>query len=680
MANFDFEKEVIRLCGEDALDRYRPLLPEEIETLRHNNCTAQDWDTVKVCDGTDLRYIRSTRFSGSVYIGRFDKVFTMPGGIHKHSGIFYSTLHNVVISDNCCIENVKNYMANYIIGEDTFVENVDIILVDRESAFGNGVEVSVLNETGGREVTIHTGLTAHEAYIEAMYRHHPRVVKNLQKMAADYAAANTSPVGRIGRNVSVVDAGYIKNVNIGDCCKIEGAGRLKNGTIVSNAQAPVHIGYGVVLDDFIIQSGCSIEDGTMLSRCYVGQHCHMGHTYSASDSLFFSNCQGENGEACALFAGPFTVTHHKSTLLIAGMFSFMNAGSGSNQSNHMYKLGPIHQGSLERGAKTSSDSYILWPARIGAFSLVMGRHVGNVDTSDMPFSYLIEEHGMTFLVPAINLKSVGTIRDAQKWPRRDGRRDPHLLDQINYNLLSPYTMQKALRGIDLLKQLRRVSGRTSDTYTFYSAKIKRKALERGIDLYNVAVTKFLGNSLIHRLQSFTGSTIDELRQHLRPYCSAGLGEWVDLQGLIAPKHKVDDLIAEIESGEVSDIETLNSRFRELHAAYYDMEWTWAYNEILKYFALEPDTITVADLVAIIDRWREAVVGLDQMVYDDAKKEFSLSSKTGFGADGSRFDVEKDFEQVRGAFESNSFVMAVTDHIRKKSQLGEDAKARLATVK
>ena len=118
-------------------------------------------------------------------------------------------------------------------------------------------------------------------------------------------------------------------------------------------------------------------------------------------SLFFSNCQGENGEACAIFAGPFTVTHHKSTLLIAGMFSFMNAGSGSNQSNHMYKLGPIHQGTMERGAKTTSDSYILWPARVGAFSLVMGRHVNHADTSNLPFSYLIEQRNTTYLVPGV---------------------------------------------------------------------------------------------------------------------------------------------------------------------------------------------------------------------------------------------------------------------------------------
>ena len=54
---------------------------------------------------------------------------------------------------------------------------------------------------------------------------------------------------------------------------------------------------------------------------------------------------------------------------------YKRQGSGSNQSNHMYKLGPIHQGAMERGAKTTSDSYILWPARVGAFSLVMGRDV-----------------------------------------------------------------------------------------------------------------------------------------------------------------------------------------------------------------------------------------------------------------------------------------------------------------
>ena len=416
---------------------YRLLTKEEIARLEAQHCIASDWTGVEVADDFHTDYIHHTRFSGKVRLGVFEKEFTLAGGIKKHSGLYYATLHNVTVGDNCYIENVKNYIANYEIGHDTFIENVDIILVDCHSRFGNGVEVSVLNETGGREVIIHDRLSAHQAYIMALYRHRPVLIDKMRKIIESYADAHASDTGTIGSHVMIVNAGYIKNVRIGDYCQIEGTGRLKNGSINSNEHAPVHIGYGVICDDFIISSGSHVEDGTMLTRCFVGQACHLGHTYSASDSLFFSNCQEENGEACAIFAGPFTVTHHKSTLLIAGMFSFMNAGSGSNQSNHMYKLGPIHQGALERGAKTTSDSYILWPARIGAFSLVMGRHVTHPDTSNLPFSYLIEEKNTTYLVPGVNLRSVGTIRDAQKWPKRDQRKDPNRLDQINYNLLSP---------------------------------------------------------------------------------------------------------------------------------------------------------------------------------------------------------------------------------------------------
>lgn len=677
---YDFDAEVARLAGGDAFADYRQLRPGEIRQLETQGCRAADWSAVLVDRHTDLEYIRESRFSGEVRIGRFGKVFTIAGGIRKHSGIYRATLHRVVVGDDCLVENVKNCIANYIIGADTLIENVGSILVDRPATFGNGVEVSVLNETGGHEVTIHTRLTAHEAYIEAMYRHRPQIVQRIKALAAAYAATRRAPVGRIGRGVTIVDAGCVKNVAVGDYAEIEGAGRLKNGTVVSNRQARVHIGYGVVLDDFIIQSGCGIEDGTMLSRCYVGQSCKMGHAYTASDSLFFSNCQGENGEACALFAGPFTVTHHKSTLLIAGMFSFMNAGSGSNQSNHLYKLGPIHQGSMERGAKTSSDSYILWPARIGAFSLVMGRHVGHIDTSDLPFSYLIEKQGMTYLAPAVSLKSVGTIRDAQKWSRRDGRTGPGRLDCINFNLLSPYTMQKALRGMALLGQLREVSGATSDTYTFYSARITRASLERALELYDMAVVKFLGNSLIQRLQGFTGKTGEELRRHLLPTHPAGGGEWVDLQGLIAPQTEIDRLCDDLLSGAVNDIEALNARFATLHAAYYEMEWTWAYEELLRYFKLDARTVTADQLIGIVRRWKRSVVALDEMVYADAKKEFLLSAKSGSGAaDGTRLGAERDFEQVRGDFESNPFVAAVMDHIRKKTALGDAAVALLDKV-
>ena len=659
---------------------YRKLTTSEIETLKAQMCSASDWTDIEVAEGFRPETVHHTRFSGRIRLGVFRKEFCLPGGIRKPSGIGFATLHNVTVGDDCCIENVKNYIANYEIGHDTFIENVDIILTDGETTFGNGVEVSVLNETGGREVMIFDLLTAQTAYVMALYRHSPEMISRLREMISRYVEGVSSSVGTIGSNVVIVDSGYIKNVKVGDYCKIEGASRLKNGSINSKEAAPVHVGVGVIGDDFIISSGSSVEDGVTFSRCFIGQACRLGHNYSASDSLFFGNCQGENGEACAIFAGPYTVTHHKSTLLIAGMFSFMNAGSGSNQSNHMYKLGPIHQGIMERGAKTASDSYILWPAKVGAFSLVMGRHVSHQDTSDLPFSYLIEQQNTSFIMPGANLKSVGTIRDAKKWPGRDKRTDPHLLDQINFNLLSPYTIQKMLNGVAILKELQRVSGVNSDAYTYQSGKIKRSSLKNGIKYYGMAIDKFLGNSLITRIMNSEFSSIEELRSAFVPRSAYGEGDWVDMSGLIAPKNAVIALLDEIRSGAVADIEVVNERFAQMHKAYYDYEWKWAYRVIQEYYGIDFSTVEAEQLAGLVRKWKDSVVGLDNLIYEDARKEFSLSMMTSFGADGDEAQRKEDFMQVRGSFfESDPFVTSVKDHIRDKSALGDKVLEVLAGI-
>ena len=644
---------------------YRKLTEAEIAALEANGCRADDWSALDVADGFSPARVQDVAFSGACRLGRFEKDFAFAGGVRQPAGLYRATLHDVTVGDDVRIANVRSYLANYDIGPGALIANVDAIYVDGPSAFGNGVEVAVLNETGGREVKIHEGLTAHEAYLEAIYRHRPRLVEKLKGFADEIVRARTSARGTIGAGARIVDTGLIRNVFIGPGAVVEGAARLANGTLASRPSSPVVIGRGVIADDFIVQDGSCVEDATRLTRCFVGQACTLGHGYSASDSLFFCNCQEENGEACAVFAGPFTVTHHKSTLLIAGMFSFMNAGSGSNQSNHMYKLGPIHQGALERGSKTSSDSYILWPARVGAFSLVMGRHTTHPDTSSLPFSYLIESKGVTYLVPGVNLRSVGTIRDVQKWPKRDRRAAEGRLDKVNFNLLSPYTIDKMVRGIGILENLRALSGATSDTYAYQSARITASALEKGLGFYRMALDKFLGNSLISRLEKFDGDYL----AHLKPESDVGLGDWVDLAGLIAPHTCVSALLNDIESGAIATCAALDARLDALHARYYDYEWTWAYDLLLRYYSLTEGAITYRDLVYILRRWLDSVLRLDRMLYDDAKKEFSLSAKTGFGFDGLGATTEADFEGVRGAFETNPFVAATAEHMKRKHALG-----------
>lgn len=657
------------------MTNYRQLTEKDISTLTVYGCTAENWKKVTVAENFSPNFVSNVHFSGEIQLGTYDKTFEMPGGLIKHSGIYNCCLHNCTIGNDVYIDKIHNYIANYTIHDGTYIENVNIMIVDGYSTFGNGITVPVMNEGGGREIPIFDYLSAPLAYIQTLYRHRQDLIHHLHDLIDDYATSLKSNTGTIGSNVKIVNCGSIKNVRIGDYAIIEGASILENGSINSNEEAPVIVGSGVKCNDFILSSGVSVTDSTLISRCFIGQGCILGKHYSALDSLFFSNCQGMHGEATAIFAGPYTVSHHKSTLLIAGMFSFLNAGSGSNQSNHMYKLGPIHQGICERGSKTTSDSYLLWPAKIGAFTLVMGRHYKHSDTSDLPFSYLIENATESFLVPGVNLRSVGTIRDAQKWPKRDNRKDSHKIDPINFNLLSPYTIQKMMKGIDVLKKLQQISGETTDIYAYQNCIIKNSSLKKGLEFYEIAVNKFLGNSLISRLKDREFKNIEEVRARLKPDTEKGLGEWIDLSGLIAPKQQIEELLHQTEHQQLT-LSQIQTAFEEMHNNYYDYEWTWAKDKLEKCLNKSINEFTYDDIFEMVEKWKNSVVKLDQLIYSDAKKEFDLNSKTGFGVDGDEDQKHQDFESVRGSFENNPFVLEVLNHIKIKTALGNELIERL----
>lgn len=651
-------------------NQYRSLTIPEIEILTKQNCQAEDWNQILVTEGFDPKRFMSVQFSGAITIDLQNEDIELYGGVKKQCGIYNAHLHNCEIGANVYINHIKNYIANYSIENHVIIDNTDMCAVEGDCTFGNGTKVEVLDETGGRTVVIYDELSAHLAYIMAFYKHRHDAICKVEAMIQEYCKKVKSNKGILGKHTKIFNCKELRNVRTGPYTQINGASSLRNGSINSTQSAPVIIGQDANLRNFIVSSGTEIIDGAIIANCFVGQGCSIGSQYSAQHSLFFANCQGYHGEACAVFAGPYTVTHHKSTLLIAGMFSFSNAGSGSNQSNHMYKLGPIHHGIVERGSKTTSDSYLLWPAKIGAFTLVMGRHYKNSDTSDMPFSYLIEKNDESWLVPGVNLRSVGTIRDVMKWPKRDKRTDIHQLDCINFNLLSPFTIQKMAHAIGILHQIRHISGETTEEFSYNNTRIRRDALQKGLMLYDMAIMKFIGNSIITRLNKAKIEGKDDIAECLKPQSEIGTGDWIDLSGLIAPKNEVVKLLEGIVDGKISDLQTIDEFFRNLHQNYYEYEWNWTVRFIESYLQKPISEFCRAELIELIEKWRDSVVELDHLLYEDAKKEFRLDSMTGFGIDGDMEVKQKDFEQVRGRFEENDFVKEVLHHIERKTKLGE----------
>jgi hypothetical protein len=660
-------------------ENYRNLTGPEIDAMKLNDCSCEDWNNVRVVAGFDPSRCKNVIFSGEINLGVFNEPFTDESGVNIPSGILNARLHNCTIGSNVIINNIGDYIANYNIEDKVVIKNCGKIHTEGISSFGNGTSVAVLNETGGRAVKIWDRLSAHEAYVIAMYRHRRNAISIIEKMVDDYSSFHSSETGTIGYSSRIFNCSNIRNIRLGPFSHVEGSMTLNEGSVNSCESDPVYIGPGVIMEHFIVCSGSIVTESTLIDKCFIGQGCILAKHYSAENSLFFANCGGYHGEACSIFAGPYTLTHHKSTLLISGIFSFMNAGSGSNQSNHMYKLGPIHQGIMERGSKTTSDSYLLWPARIGPFTLVMGRHYKNLDTSSLPFSYLIESNDESILVPGINLRSVGTIRDAQKWPVRDRRKDPLKIDQVNFNLLSPYTIRKMFDGRQILQKLRSESAKGVSVYIYNNMQIRGASLDRGIEFYQTGINKFLGNSLIKRLENTEFRTNKEMRKRLTPDQQKGKGEWVDLAGLIAPKSEVDKLLDDIESGRVTSGAALSKSFIEMHSSYYDWEWTWVCERIEEEAGISVNKITADNVINIVEKWKKSVVELDNLLYEDARKEFTLSSMTGFGIDGGDKVKKLDFEQVRGEFESNNVVAAIKEHIKQKTILGDELIERMKRI-
>ncbi len=662
------------------MSQWRALSQEEVTCLEAQGCTCTDWARVQVAQRFRPERVWRTHFSGEIRLGTFEKDVRFFGGATKPTGISNASIHNCSIGNNVYISQVRNYIANYVVDEDAVIDNIDVLAVEGESSFGNGTEVSVVNEAGGREIPIYDRLSAHTAYIIAFYRHRAAAIERLKEMIDDYTASVRSTMGFVGREARILNSCILKNVRIGPAAVLEGVSRLENGSVNSCAEDLVYIGPGVYADDFIACSGSRITDGTIIDDCFIGQGCVLAKDYSAENSVFFANCGGFHGEACAIFAGPYTVTHHKSTLLIAGLFSFLNAGSGTNQSNHMYKLGPVHQGVVERGSKTGSDSYMLWPAKVGAFTVVMGRHYRNSDTSALPFSYLIEHEDESVLIPGVNLRSVGTVRDARKWPQRDRRKDSRKLDHINFKLLSPYTIQKMIHGRDLLARLKESSGPTSDYFIYHSVKIPKRSLERGIVLYQTGIDKFIGNCLIKRLEGRQFQNVEELRAALRPDTSVGCGKWIDLAGMFAPEEIVEQILSDIENGAINTLDELDARFAETHEKYPAYEWAWAAEVLQEQLDKSIDEVTAEDIVHLTARWKEAVIDLDQQLYTDAGKEFAATAQTGFGLDGDEETKHRDFAAVRGTFEDNGFVTEIEKHIAAKTALADELLGRIEPLR
>ncbi len=590
------------------MDDYRSLTIEEVEALERQGCTAEDWTTINVAEDFTPTGIINTAFYGEINLGVFDQRMEMEEGFWKPSGIRNATLRDVSVGDNSLIEGVGNYISRYDIGEECYISNVGKLNCTPDATYGEGNSIAVLNEGGEGNVTIFSALTPQVAAIMANHAEDTELTRALRAMIHDDISARKPERGQIGYRTKIINTTEITNAIIGDEVEISGASRLTECTIISTPEASSYIGNDVILDNSIVQAGASVLDGAKVNNSLIGEACHVGKGVSMESTLLFANSHIDNGETCAAFCGPFTVSHHKSTLLIGGMFSFYNAGSNTNFSNHAYKMGPIHWGAMHRGCKTASGAHVLWPATIGAFSMCMGKIHSHPLVEDLPFSYLFGEGDGTYIVPGRNLATVGTFRDISKWRKRDMRPRGTRRGIIDFDWLSPLIVKQCIQGKKTLETLRKEEGENVASYHYQGCVIKNRSLQQGIKHYDMAIRLFLYRVLDREAMEL-------------PRSSIGTGEWTDLAGMMMPQEEEAQLVEDIKQGRLLTVEAIDRRMEDTDLHYEEYKWNFAYRVLLDFCHLE--TVTDEDARRIRLTCEQAEKEWRDAIRYDAEKEFRM---------------------------------------------------------
>ena len=571
---------------------FRTLTAEEISSLEKLGNTAEEWSRIRVSEDFQPSQLLQCRLDGEVEIA---------------SGV----------------RMMRSRVCNYRIGEGSVIEGVTSLECRHRSSFGNGVGVATMNECGGRTVKIFDTMSAQVAYVMAVYRHRPQTIAALERMIDAYTESRSSELGEVGRDCRIAGARFIREVRMGDRVQIDGASALENATLCND----VTIGVDVKAYDLIAAEGALIGNGTTIERCFVGESCILDKGFTAAESLFFANSHCENGEAASIFAGPYTVSHHKSSLLIAGMFSFFNAGSGSNQSNHLFKSGAVHQSVHLRGCKFASSAYIMSPALEGAFTMIMGHHSYHHDTSAFPYSYLIEKEGRSHLMPGANLTSYGAVRDVEKWPARDRRKVRR--DVIDFEEYNPYVMGAMLDAVNILHTLQEQDPDV-EVYTYNKTLIRAASLQRGLKLYNKAIVAALG-AMLDRGES-------------NPRYD-GSGRWIDAAGQYMTRRAMQQILDEVDDGRLTDLAAIDNRFRVFDVHYDDYAHSWAVSVYAAMLGHMPD---IDELNEAIQAGRNAHAAMRRTTDADRDRDCSLDMAVSYGLDcDNEEDRRRDYYAVRG---------------------------------
>ncbi|MGH2642784.1 MAG: DUF4954 family protein, partial [Chitinophagaceae bacterium] len=358
-----------------------------------------------------------------------------------------------------------NYIAHYIIGNETIIVNVNEMSTSPHSKFGNGIIkegedekvriwLELCNENGGRKVLPFEGMLPGDAFLWSKYRGDEQLLKQFIKFTEEKSDLHRGHYGVVGVRCVIKNCKIIKDTIIGSDAYLKGANKIKNITINSSANETTQIGEGCELVNGIIGHGCRIFYGVKAVRFVMASHSNLKYGARLINSYLGNNATVSCCEVLNSLIFPAHEQHHNNSFLCAALVmgqSNMAAGAtiGSNH-NSRGADGEIVAG---RGFWPGLCVSLKHNSRFASFSLIAKGDYPNEINLPIPFSLLSNDtsHDKLLIMPGywFLYNMYALARNSWKHPNRDKRDEK--IQQIEYDFLAPDSVEEMFHALDLME-------------------------------------------------------------------------------------------------------------------------------------------------------------------------------------------------------------------------------------
>ena len=444
----------------------RNLNTREIRCMESQGNRCANWSEFWVGPHFDTGLVRNCSFLGRIRIGALTRSFISYSDLALPVGIYNSRIAYCDFGENVVVDNVA-YMANYSVGNEVVLFNINELLCTHSPKFGNGalapgeesskrIWMEIRNENLGRKVLPFEDMLPGDAWLWSSDRQDATLQNAYLNITLSYFdSAGIPGAGFIGDRTVIKNTLSIKDVRIGEHTYIKGANKLKNLTIRSGPEGFTQIGEGCELVNGIIGYGCRIFYGVKAVRFILADHSQLKYgarlinSYLGYNSVI-SCCEVLN----ALVFSNHEQHHNNSFLCSAALYGQSNMAAGATLgSNHNSRAadGELIAG---RGFWPGLCVSLKYPSRFASYCLVAKGDYPNELNIRLPFSLVSNDSAANSLniMPAYWFlhNQYALERNAWKYGQRDKRKN--IRQFVEYDYLAPDTVRETLHGSDIICQ------------------------------------------------------------------------------------------------------------------------------------------------------------------------------------------------------------------------------------